>query len=283
MIFANNSLPFQHSLTGSPQLVSVGLEEDQPSFMLRSPHQHRDSLEILLIDEGAGLHRINGKEYYASVGDVLVFNAGCLHERASTEGIRLFSCTATNVCFPGQAVNELVPPGYASMFSSGGNFDELRILCTLMYDYTLRTDSQSAEIANYLLRIYLIKVHSAIKKQGALHPPIDKNSQALFEDIKQYLDEHYQDDSLSLKSMADALHVSHYHVSHVFKDIYNLSPMQYVAHRRIGDAQSLLIETNLTVTQIAMLIGFSNANQFHHTFLRLVGVSPQKYRKYWST
>lgn len=282
MIFANNSQSFQSSLYTIPHLVSIGLEDDHPFFMLRAPHKHDGEVEILLVREGAGLHKIDGKEYYVSAGDLLIFNAGSLHERVSTEGIRVFSCTATNVQFPGLPENTLVPKNYFPRISSNGDFEEFMMISTLMYDNTLRNDDISAEIANYLLRIYLVKIHQAVLKRGTIPPPVDKNSYELGLAIKQYLDEHYCEETLTLKSVADAIHVSTYHMSHVFKSIYNLSPIQYVTHRRIGDAQTYLIGTDWTVTKIAMSIGFSNTNQFHHTFSRIVGTSPGKYRKYWT-
>lgn len=282
MIFANNSQSFHSSLKSIPHLISVGLEDDHPSFMLRAPHKHDDAVEILLVREGTGLHKIDGREYYISAGDILIFNAGCLHERASTEGLRIFSCTATNVQFPDLPVNAVVPPNHFPTFSSNGDFDEFMIISTLMYDNTLRSSDVNAEIANYLLRIYLVKLYYAILKQKTIPPPVDKNSYELGLTIKQYLDSHYHEETLTLKSVADAIHVSTYHMSHVFKSIYNLSPIQYVIHRRIGDAQTYLIDTNWTVTEIAMSVGFSNTNQFHHTFSRLVGTSPGKYRKYWT-
>lgn len=282
MIFANNSQAFQSSLLSIPHLVSIGLEDEHPSFMLRSPHKHDHEVEIMLVREGSGLHRIEGKEYYVSAGDILIFDSGSLHERISTEGIRVFSCTATDVQFSDLPDNTLVPPNHSPMIPSGGDFEEFMIISTLMYDNTLRNDTTNAEIANYLLRIYLIKIHQAILKQGLIPAPVDKNSYELGLTIKQYLDAHYHEETLTLKSVADAIHVSPYHMSHVFKSIYNLSPIQYVTHRRIGDAQTYLINTDWTVTEIAMSIGFSNTNQFHHTFSRIVGTSPGKYRKYWT-
>lgn len=282
MIFANNSQSFTNSMETIPHLVSVGLEDKHPSFMLRSPHKHSNAVEILLVREGSGLHKIEEREYYISVGDILVFDAGTLHSRISSKGISVYSCTATNVQFPNLPSNTIIPPNHSPFLPNIGDFEEFLIINTLMYDNTLRNDRVSSEIANYYLRIFLVKLHQSIRKRGPIAPMPDKNSDVLGKTIKQYIDLHYCEDTLTLTEISEQIHFSPYHISHVFKRIYNLSPMQYVAHRRIGEAQTYLIDTDWTVTDIAMKIGFSNTNQFHHTFSKLVGTTPGKYRKHWT-
>jgi YesN/AraC family two-component response regulator len=52
--------------------------------------------------------------------------------------------------------------------------------------------------------------------------------------------------------------------------------------RRIGEAQSLLINTNYNVTMIAGIVGYDNPNYFTTLFSKIVGMSPKKYRQLWS-
>ncbi len=57
------------------------------------------------------------------------------------------------------------------------------------------------------------------------------------------------------------------------------SPMNYIIRRRIGEAQTLLITTKLSITEIAGMVGFSNPNNFNIQFQKQVGLSPREYRK----
>lgn len=57
--------------------------------------------------------------------------------------------------------------------------------------------------------------------------------------------------------------------------------MQYVIKRRIGGAQSLLINTALPITEIALMVGYKNPIHFHSAFSKIVGTTPGGYQKYW--
>ena len=58
--------------------------------------------------------------------------------------------------------------------------------------------------------------------------------------------------------MASVAGLSKYHFLRLFKATYGLTPMEYVSQRRIERAQDLLRATNLTVTEVCMLVGFSS-------------------------
>lgn len=99
--------------------------------------------------------------------------------------------------------------------------------------------------------------------------------------IKEYIDAHYLED-LKLPDIAEALHINLYYLSHTFKDLTGSSPMQYIIRKRIEEAQTLLLTTNMTITDIAMQCGYNNSNYFQSVFSNIVGMPPGKYRKTWA-
>lgn len=58
--------------------------------------------------------------------------------------------------------------------------------------------------------------------------------------------------------------------------------MKYVTLRRIGEAQNLLINTPLTITQIAATVGYNNSNYFQNVFRAAVNMTPGDYRRRWT-
>jgi AraC-like DNA-binding protein len=96
--------------------------------------------------------------------------------------------------------------------------------------------------------------------------------------IKEYIDENYYED-LSLATIADAMNLSTYYLSHVFKKYIGYSPMQYTLRRRIGEAQTLLITTDDSITDVASQVGYGNPNYFNVIFTKNIGMSPSQYRK----
>jgi AraC-like DNA-binding protein len=63
-----------------------------------------------------------------------------------------------------------------------------------------------------------------------------------------------------------------------FTEVYGTTPAAYLAERRIERAQDLLRATNLTVTEVCMLVGYSSLGSFSTKFRQLVGVSPSVYQ-----
>lgn len=85
-------------------------------------------------------------------------------------------------------------------------------------------------------------------------------------------------DPLNLDELAAAAGVSKYHFLRAFAAVYGLTPAAYLAQRRIERAQDLLRATNLTVTEVCMMVGYSSLGSFSSKFRQLVGVTPSQYQ-----
>ena len=94
-------------------------------------------------------------------------------------------------------------------------------------------------------------------------------------------DRHYAD-PLDLTTLARAAGVSRFHFLRSFAAAYGQTPAQYLSHRRIERAQDLLRSTNLTITEVCVLVGFSSLGSFSSRFTALVGVSPSAYQATWA-
>lgn len=90
-------------------------------------------------------------------------------------------------------------------------------------------------------------------------------------------DLHYAE-PLDLAALAAAAGVSKYHFLRSFTAEYGVTPMQYLTRRRVERAQDLLRATNLTVTEVCNLVGYSSLGSFSTRFRELVGVSPSAYQ-----
>ena len=98
---------------------------------------------------------------------------------------------------------------------------------------------------------------------------------------KDLADRHYAE-PLDLDALASAAGVSKYHFLRCFAATYGKTPALYLAERRIERAQDLLRATNLTVTEVCMLVGYSSLGSFSSRFRELVGVSPSEYQARFS-
>src|SRR5215213_4925987 len=91
------------------------------------------------------------------------------------------------------------------------------------------------------------------------------------------IDSRYADD-LDVATIAQRAGVSKYHFIRSFSGEYGQTPAQYLAHRRIERAQDLLRATNLTVTEVCLLVGYSSLGSFSAKFRQVVGTTPSAYQ-----
>lgn len=98
------------------------------------------------------------------------------------------------------------------------------------------------------------------------------------EQIMQWIELHYFEE-FKLKSLSADLHISEYHLSHLFKSTVGTSITEYLIERRIGQACFLLRTTSHSVGHISHEIGLTNQSYFCQLFKKKMNISPYKYRK----
>lgn len=69
----------------------------------------------------------------------------------------------------------------------------------------------------------------------------------------------------------------------VFKELYNMTPLQYRKRHRLNHGAYLLKSTQLSVTEIATLCGYDNASKFSAAFKSQIGLNPLAYKRHEST
>ena len=55
--------------------------------------------------------------------------------------------------------------------------------------------------------------------------------------------------------------------------------MHYLTGVRIREAKRLLLETQMTISEVALAVGYSSASFFIRSFKKTEGISPSEYRK----
>jgi two-component system response regulator YesN len=102
---------------------------------------------------------------------------------------------------------------------------------------------------------------------------------SLIQDVRKYIEEHYSNPDLSLKHLEDEFGLSGKYLSFLFHDEIGIKFVDYLSRIRLEHAKKLLIETALTVQDIATLIGYMNSMTFIRGFKKHFGVTPGDYRK----
>jgi AraC family transcriptional regulator, regulatory protein of adaptative response / DNA-3-methyladenine glycosylase II len=83
----------------------------------------------------------------------------------------------------------------------------------------------------------------------------------------------------SVEQLAARLGVSDRHVRRIFETQFGVSPVQYIQTRRLLTAKQLLADTDLPITQVALISGYSSVRRFNAAFAEHYGLNPTQLRR----
>lgn len=116
-------------------------------------------------------------------------------------------------------------------------------------------------------------------QQAASHPA-GTHKEEQIQAALTFINSHYADETLSMSTVAEHLHMSSSHFSRLFKEIMEQSFPSYVNRLRLSFAyQRLLEERNSTIEKIAQESGFYSSSYFTTLFRRQYGLSPSQVRQ----
>jgi AraC-like DNA-binding protein len=84
---------------------------------------------------------------------------------------------------------------------------------------------------------------------------------------------------LDIAALARIAHVSQAHFIRTFRATFGETPHRYLQRRRVERSMFLLRETDRSVTEISIDVGFRSLGTFSRTFRVIVGQSPSEYRQ----
>ena len=83
---------------------------------------------------------------------------------------------------------------------------------------------------------------------------------------------------LDVRTVAAVAHISEAHFSRSFRSVFGETPHRYLQRRRVERSMFLLRETDRSVTDICLDVGFTSLGTFSRTFRQIVGETPSGYR-----
>ena len=268
--------------------ITVRYEETQEKLFIKN-HYH-NTYEMIFITEGKAIVRINSRYYEAGPGSLIFISHLESHE-------------VEVLCYPYKRYYLLVRPQLfqsiiddqrlGSIFKNRpGNFIHMLVLneaeiadITLFFiqikkelDSELDFKIKSAAALMHLLVIRLYRDHRQC------FPLTDTTGQTnIIYQIQKYIEEHYLE-PVTLKSIADIFYLDMYYLSRLFKKISGFPFKEYVIKQRLSAAKELLVNSDISITEVCSSSGFCNVNHFIRIFKQNEGTSPYQYRiKYRKT
>ncbi len=105
-----------------------------------------------------------------------------------------------------------------------------------------------------------------------------RNQEAVISAIE-YIKKNYHNKDISLQKVSSEVSLSHYYFSHIFKDEFKITFIEYLTKVRMEAAAKLLKNRKLNVNQVAYAVGYQDPNYFSKVFKRYMKTSPIEYRE----
>jgi AraC-like DNA-binding protein len=84
--------------------------------------------------------------------------------------------------------------------------------------------------------------------------------------------------NLTVEYLARISCLSHYHFLRLFKQVFSITPHQYIIRKRLDCACRMLIESDVSIREISMKVGFESHGSFTTLFKRIYGAPPGEFR-----
>ena len=259
----------------NPRILQVGFEHNSPGWY-NLQHSHK-CCELILLLEGKESIVINGESRYeVEANDLVILNADVAHQEFSYSNLirEAIVCTFDNFKLSDFPENHLINKNSNPIFRDLDNNSKMVDLFYKLLDESKSDNYYSYSMVSAYLKQILIEI---LRKKGS-NKNLSKSNVMECEVAKNYIDEHYGE-KINLDDLANMVYVSKGHFSHLFKTQIGEAPIRYLINKRLEVAKDLLVNTDDSINNIALKVGYDNQAYFSQFFIKETGMSPNKYRK----
>lgn len=238
-------------------------------------HSHYHTFfEMYYLEAGTRCHVAGDNLYKINAGELIIFPPFMMHHSYGETDVRFKRIV---VYFTPEAV---LTPEVSERLSGQANSYRLtghdRADVDLMLEELRQTQDARQEFYNEQLRLLLNYVLICIVRQAPTNSLLERTDRMT--QVIRYLHEHHGD-HLTLDEIAAHFHISPYYLCREFKGLTQSTVVQYLNNVRIGRAQLLLNETDLSISEISREVGFANVTHFNRVFKQITATSPSASRR----
>ncbi|HWR42107.1 AraC family transcriptional regulator [Sporomusa sp.] len=286
MNIAKNSLKCDHSINRDFP-VDIHRSEHQRLGTVIECHWH-ENFELLYFEQGEALIYCNSRPIRVGPGELIIINSNDLHYGENLSPQLVYYVVEFDLSFIHSNKIDLCQTKYMTPLvqnrilfrnqidQNNELLAEVRHLIDEYYrqelGYELAVKAYIYRILVLLLRFYGEQTISETEKDRQ-RKTLDRLSPVL-----EYMDCYYTE-KLSLSQLSSMANMSDHYFCRLFKNLTGKSPTEYINHLRLNKAVTLLRESDLNITEIALAVGFNDSNYFSRLFKKYKHVSPSKMLK----
>jgi len=252
-----------------------------------SNHWHAP-LEIIMPLENEFTVICSNNSYILGEGDILLITPGAMHSMGGTSGKRLIFqadfAILHNIKELASSLTLISPALHISAENSPAIHEKARKLI-MEIDAEYYSDLPLCEASIYAKLIELFVLIARHYSKTSI--PVNNNASKQREYIERflfvcdYINEHFTE-NLTLDEVAALSGFSKFHFSRLFKQFANISFYKYLNRKRIENAVELLMDSQQTITDVALCCGFSSLSAFIRMFKIVKGCTPSEFKALYS-
>lgn len=247
------------------------------------PHWH-NHIEINLVLRGNVIFIIDGQEQMIRPGEVCIVNSGVIHSgksvekgNMSDERVELITILWEYDFFLKYCKN--LPMCRFEIANTGEISKEIRnMIIQIGILYRVQSPYYEMKISAILLNLGSMLLQYCLQKDSMYMEY--KKSQTLkkMQESIAYIENCYNED-LSLQNVAEHMHMSPTYFSKKFKQLTGINYYKFLIQCRLKHARDDLMNTEMSVTEIAFHNGFPNVKSFIEQFKNQYQKTPKQYKK----
>ena len=261
---------------------------DNPDDLSQCAHIH-DEIEIVYVLRGALSLNINGTMHRLKKNDIAIINRLVPHNFCDSKFSRniLLQFKPTVV----YEANKAIDIKYLAPFLYTQEFDffvapcdnpALKEIVNVISEIEKRIKNRGIAydlaIESCLIRLLYLMYQAQIFNSEIIDRIKTKRNLQNLSTLLKYLDEHY-DEVITLEQACTITKLDYHYFSRVFKEKTGMTFVEYLSFIRILNAQKLLVESDIPISDIAKKVGIPNISYFNRKFKARNGVSPGQYRE----
>ncbi|MDY0290498.1 MAG: AraC family transcriptional regulator [Sphaerochaeta sp.] len=285
----------------SRQILQEGLFFKENSLkvkvMLRDPeipyslHSH-DFYELVVVVSGKGEHLSRGPGRPLGEGSVLFVTPGVEHGYDKIDNLKLYNILIGREVFSKEISDLSEMPGFKTFFMQGEEnipiykLNSYQLTETVFLLKEIKAESERSGFGKGSAAMAYAKILQLVIKIARIHNPKAQGTvrttaqrlQPVMHFIEQNLDR-----ALTLEELVAVANMSASTLNRQFKAYTGWAPVAFHIHRRIAYACSLILKHEMSVEQLSEATGFSDGNYFSRQFRAHMHMSPQQYKRLWTT